>query len=192
VRFRFDNVPFVCNLIDAVAGETRFLEIRKRKPRHSTLRMVEARAAEAREREQTEINKSRQRYEEEEKKADEEAKKVYADLQKVVDDLQAKQRRGEEVDLAELEAKVAQLQIKRAFIERQLNVTKERLKRERDQELAAIERKRDQEIQRIQNEYKIQATVFPPILPLLVGLVVWTRRRIREREGISRARMRTA
>jgi ABC-2 type transport system permease protein len=190
-RFRFDNVPFVCNLIDAVAGETRFLEIRKRKPRHSTLRMVEARAAEAREREQTEINKSRRRYEEEEKKADDEAKKVYADLQKVVDDLQAKQRRGEEVDLAELEAKVAQLQIKRAFIERQLNVTKERLKRERDQELAAIERKRDQEIQRIQNEYKIQATVFPPILPLLVGLVVWTRRRIREREGIARSRMRT-
>lgn len=190
-RFRFDNVAFVCNLIDAVAGETRFLEIRKRKPRHSTLRMVEARAAEAREREQTEINKSRRRYEEEEKKADDEAKKVYADLQKVVDDLQAKQRRGEEVDLAELEAKVAQLQIKRAFIERQLNVTKERLKRERDQELAAIERKRDQEIQRIQNEYKIQATVFPPILPLLVGLVVWTRRRIREREGIARSRMRT-
>ena len=35
-----------CNVIDAVAGDDRFLEIRKRKPRHSTLKTVEARAAE--------------------------------------------------------------------------------------------------------------------------------------------------
>src|SRR6266436_3402533 len=48
-KFRFDNVPFVCNLIDAVAGENHFLEIRKRKPKHSTLRMVEYRASKARE-----------------------------------------------------------------------------------------------------------------------------------------------
>ena len=60
----------------------------------------------------------------------------------------------------------------------------------RDQELAKIERDRDREIQKIQNDYKLQATVFPPILPLLVGLVVWARRRIREREGVSRTRMR--
>ena len=38
--------------------------------------------------------------------------------------------------------------------------------------------------------YSPEGTAF--ILPLLVGLVVWTRRRIREREGISRARLRTA
>jgi ABC-2 type transport system permease protein len=60
-----------------------------------------------------------------------------------------------------------------------------------NRQLAAIERKRDQDIQTIQNDYKIRATAIPPIPPLLVGLVVWTRRRIREREGISRTRMRT-
>lgn len=190
-KFRFDNVPFVCNLIDAAAGENRFLEIRKRKPKHSTLRMIEIRAALARATQQEEIAKSRNKYSDEEKKADADAQKVYAELQKVVSDLQSKQNRGEEVDPGELEAKMAQLGMKKSFIDRQLAVTKQRLQRDRDQELAKIERQQDQDIQQIQNEYKIKATLIPPILPLLVGIVVWARRRIREREGISRNRMRT-
>ena len=59
------------------------------------------------------------------------------------------------------------------------------------QKLSTIERERDQAVQKIQNDYKLRATLFPPILPLLVGLIVWARRRILEREGISRTRMRT-
>jgi ABC-2 type transport system permease protein len=191
VRFRFDNVPFVCNLIDAVAGETRFLDIRKRKPRHSTLRMVEIRANAARGEELAEINKSKKDYDDAVKKADEDAQKIYADLQKVVDDLKAKQGRGEEVDPVEIQAKIAQLSMRRTMAQRASEVTKERLRRKRDQQVAAVERKRDQDIQTIQNDYKIRATAIPPIPPLLVGLVVWMRRRIREREGISRTRMRT-
>ena len=74
--------------------------------------------------------------------------------------------------------------------ERKAEVEKARLTRLRDQDVARIERERDREIQKIQNDYKLQATIFPPILPLLVGLVVWARRRIREREGVSRTRMR--
>ena len=74
---------------------------------------------------------------------------------------------------------------------RRAEVEKERLRRERDKKLARIERSRDQDIQKIQNDYKIRATAIPPIPPLLVGLVVWARRRIREREGVSRTRMKT-
>src|SRR5438270_13557951 len=84
-KFRFDNVPFVCNLIDAVAGEDRFLEIRKRKPRHSTLRMVESQASEARRQQRDQIVKQRNKYEEKEKEADADAQKLYAERQKVVD-----------------------------------------------------------------------------------------------------------
>jgi ABC-2 type transport system permease protein len=190
-KFRFDNVPFVCNVIDAVAGENRFLDIRKRKPRHSTLRMVEIRAAAARGEEQGEIAKSKKRYDDAVKKADDDAAKIYAELQKVVDDLKAKQGRGDEVDPGEVQAKMAQLAIQKTLAERRAQVEKEKLRRERDHELARIERIRDQDIQTIQDDYKIRATAIPPIPPLLIGLLVWTRRRIREREGISRTRMRT-
>ena len=43
-------------------------------------------------------------------------------------------------------------------------------------------------IQEIQRKYKLAAVLIPPIPPLLLGLFVFTRRRLREREGISKAR----
>src|SRR5205814_6174185 len=109
---------------------------------------------------------------------------------KLYEELQKKQQQGEEVDAGKLQAAVQQLAMKQRAAERAADVAKARLARERDLELAKIERDRDRQIQQIQNDYKLQATVFPPILPLLVGLVVWARRRIREREGVSSPRMR--
>lgn len=44
------------------------------------------------------------------------------------------------------------------------------------------------QIQEIQRKFKLAAVIIPPIPPLLVGLIVFTRRRLREREGISKAR----
>jgi ABC-2 type transport system permease protein len=189
-KFRFDNVPFVCNLIDAVAGEDRFLEIRKRKPKHSTLRMVEFRAQEARTKQKDALDAKQAEYDAAVKKADDDRDKTFAEFKKIFDDLQKKQNAGEEVDPAKIQAAATQLAMKQRTAERAAEVTKARLARERDLELAKIERERDRQIQEIQNDYKLKATLFPPILPLLVGLVVWARRRIREREGVSRSRMR--
>ena len=191
INFRFDNVPFVLNLVDAVAGDNRFLEIRKRKPRHSTLRMIELRSAAARDAETAKAAEYQKKYNDEVKKADDAAKKNYEELQKVVDELRRKQSVGEEVDPIEFQEKVRQLQTKQEIETRRAEVEKERLKIERDTELARIQRVRDQEVQKIQNEYKVRATFIPPIPPLLVGLVVWARRRVREREGVSRSRMKT-
>ena len=44
------------------------------------------------------------------------------------------------------------------------------------------------EIQQIQGKYKLGAVTFPAIPPMLVGLIVFVRRRLRERAGISKAR----
>jgi len=189
-RFRFDNVPFVCNLIDAVGGEDRFLQIRKRKPKHSTLRMVEFRATKARELQKDAIDSTQAEYDKAVKDADAEKEKTFAEFKKIFDDLQQKQNRGEEVDPAKVQAAAMQLAMKQRTAERAAEVKKTAIARKRDLELAQIERERDRQIQEIQNDYKLKATLFPPILPLLVGLVVWARRRIREREGVSRSRMR--
>jgi ABC-2 type transport system permease protein len=153
--------------------------------------MIEIKASEARSKQKDANDKKQGEYEKELKAADENKEKSYADFKKVLDDLQKKQQQGEEVDPARIQAAAVQLAMRQRVAERTAEVTKERLKRERDQELAEIERQRDQELQQIQNDYKLQATVFPPILPLLVGLAVWARRRIREREGVSRSRLRT-
>jgi ABC-2 type transport system permease protein len=188
-KFRFDNVPFVCNLIDAVAGENRYLEIRKRKPKHSTLRKIEFSASEARKAQGDLNEKIQAEYEAEIKKADEEKDKYFAEFKKLYEDLQKEQQQGKEVDPAKLQAAAMQLAMTQRTAERAADVTKARLGRKRDLALAKIERDRDRQIQQIQNEFKLQATIFPPILPLLVGLVVWARLRIREREGVSKTRM---
>lgn len=189
-RFRFDNVPFVCNLIDAVGGENRFLEIRKRKPKHSTLRMVEYRATEARGKLKDAIDATQADYDKAVKKADDDKEKTFAEFKKIFDELKQKQDRGEEVDPAKVQAAAMKLAMTQRTAERAAEVAKTGIARKRDLALDQIERERDRQIQEIQNDYKLKATLFPPILPLLVGLVVWARRRIREREGVSRSRMR--
>jgi ABC-2 type transport system permease protein len=42
----------------------------------------------------------------------------------------------------------------------------------------------------VQDWYKTAAVLLPPIPPLLVGLYVFFNRRAREREGVSKARLR--
>jgi ABC-2 type transport system permease protein len=54
--------------------------------------------------------------------------------------------------------------------------------------IRGIELDAELKIQQIQRQFKLAAVILPPIPPLLVGLIVFTRRRLREREGISKAR----
>ena len=47
IHFDFDNVTFVLNVLDELAGDHRFIEIRKRRPKHRTLARIEERTKEA-------------------------------------------------------------------------------------------------------------------------------------------------
>jgi ABC-2 type transport system permease protein len=187
-NFRFDNVSFVLNLVDAVVGDERFLEIRKRKPRHSTLRTIEAQASEARDREVVESDRFQKKYKADEDKAEAERKKNVAAFQKIADDLRQKREAGEEVDPNVLFRAIEEVTLKEEVEKRRADVQKERLRIERDKELARIRRERDREVQSIQNQQKVISVLILPV-PLIIGGIVWTLRRLREREGVSRSRM---
>jgi ABC-2 type transport system permease protein len=187
-NFRFDNVPFVLNLIDAVAGDERFLEIRTRKPRHSTLRMIEQAAADDRQKQDEELKSFSEKFEQAEKKLREEEQNTIARFQDKVSELDRKRASGEDVNPAEYEAAKQQVLLIRERERRKAEVQIENLRNERDRDIAASRRTYEQEVQRIQNDYKLWAALIPPIPPLLVGIVVWVLRRIREREGVSRTR----
>jgi ABC-2 type transport system permease protein len=75
-------------------------------------------------------------------------------------------------------------------LKRRLDVKREQLQRQRDEKIQEIGRKVDLEIAGIKSWYKFLAVALPPIPPLLVGLIVFVRRRLREREGVAKSRMR--
>ncbi|MDP6676996.1 MAG: Gldg family protein, partial [Pirellulales bacterium] len=79
----FDNVTFVLNVLDTLSGDDRFLEIRKRKPKHRTLERIEDTVADAREM----ADNQRQKYIAEFDKAEQSAN---AEMQKEVGEFEKK------------------------------------------------------------------------------------------------------
>ena len=58
IHFEFDNVTFVLNALDALAGDNRFIAIRSRRPKHRTLTQIENRTEASR----LEATQKRQEY----------------------------------------------------------------------------------------------------------------------------------
>ena len=190
INWRFENVTFLLNVIDTLAGDERYISIRKRKPRHSTLKLVEQVVREARRKELEQRVEFDDEFKEAVKTAETENAEAVEKFQQAVTTLQDKQRKGESIDPAALQAKIMALATQQDLLQRRLDIQRERLERERDQKIDKIRKTVDLKILGIQQQIKMWAVFLPPILPLLVGLIVWGRRSLREKEGIARSRLR--
>ncbi len=190
IRWEFENVTFLLNIIDVLSGDTEYIDIRKRKPHYATLQVVESRVEEARDREFSSRLEFQTKYEKALQEAEDEKDQTLQKFQSIVNDLQKKQSDGEEINEMELREKMQRLRDQQEVLNRRLEIQKQRLEREREREIKRIQRDVDLEIQRMQFKYKFWAVAIPWILPFLVGLVVFVRRRLREREGIEKSRLR--
>ena len=178
------------NIIDYLATDTDYIDIRKRKPRYSTLQVVESRVEEAREREFSRRLEFQAKYDKAVQDAESENEKTLDKFQSLVNDLQKRQSAGEEINEVELRERMQRLREQQEVLQRRLAIQKQRFEREREREIKRIQRDVDLEIQRTQFVYKFWAVAIPWIPPFLVGLVVFVRRRLREREGIEKSRLR--
>ncbi len=176
IHFDFDNVTFVLNVLDELAGEKSFIDIRSRRLKHRTLARIEERTEKARQ----EASDARERYT---KKFEEEEKAEQKAMEDKIAEL--KQRKG--IDPQQMLIEVAMMQQE---LERQRTVKLEQAKLEKDAEINASETALNLEVKSVQSYYKMWAVVLPPIPPLLVALVVFFTRRAREREGVAQSRLR--
>jgi ABC-2 type transport system permease protein len=192
INWNFENVNFLLNIVDVLSGDDDYIAIRKRKPRHSTLRLVEQKTQQMRAEEFEERYTFQQKFDDAIKEIEEQNKKEIEKVQKELEELQEKQRKEGQagISFADLQKKMTDLAIVQERLNRKLEVRREQLRRERDDNIERIRRDIDLDILAIKNEWKFWAVVLPPIPPLLVGLVVYVRRRLREREGVARSRMR--
>jgi ABC-2 type transport system permease protein len=170
------NVTLILNTIDSLAGDERFIGIRKRTRDHRTLTKIDHATQKYRDNAlaeqeefvneiQTEIDEAQKRFQE---KIDAVGKmKGLSDT--------ARRQREEAVRLREqdrLKAEMTALETKRS------------------RRLKQIDYDLDQEVRTVQDLYKLFAILIPPIPPLLLALWVFFRRRGAEQEGIAKSRLR--
>jgi ABC-2 type transport system permease protein len=182
----FDNVTFVLNVLDSLAGDDRFLEIRKRKPKHRTLERIEDAVADAREQADKERQEFIAKFDDEEKAASASMQSEIGEFEKKIKEMETA---GDSDPKAAMQA-MQQLANRQRLAQRRLDTKVERLKRERDVKVEAVERQLESKIRKEQDRQKWLAVLLPPILPLVVAFFVYFKRRALEREGVAKTRLR--
>ena len=182
----FDNVTFVLNVLDTLSGDDRFLEIRKRKPKHRTLERIEDTVADAREMADNQRQKYIAEFDKAEQSANAEMQKEVGEFEKKIEDMESS---GNTDRQAAMQA-VQQLASRQRLAQRRLDTKLEQLRRKRDAEIEQVERSLEATIRREQDWQKWLAVMLPPIPPLVVAFFVFFRRRSQEREGVAKSRLR--
>ncbi len=170
------NVTFILNIIDALAGDDRFIGIRKKTREHRTLAKVD----EATQKYRDESLQQQEDFVKDIQKEIEEAQKRFEENIAAVDKIEglnamAREQRKEAVRLQEQDRLEAQMKS---------------IETRRSRKLKQISYATEQEVRGVQDRYKLYAILIPPIPPLLVALYVFFRRRGAEQEGIAKTRLR--
>ncbi len=181
IHFDFDNVTFVLNVLDMLAGDDRFVEIRKRRPKHRSLTRIDEETDKARKDTARRTEELQNEYEKAKEKED---KAVEDYVKKLKEDYQ----KDPALSAADAQHRLDMVEDDR---ERRKLVKLEQLEQERDREIERIQTELNLQIQRLQDTYKMWAVLLPPIPPLLVAVAVFFTRRVREREGVARSRLRS-
>lgn len=187
-KFQFQNVTFILNCIDWLTNELDFIEVRKHEPMFASLRMIDSVKEEAR----NAVRRRSQEFQDQSDEAIREAQEAMDEkLKSLREDVEKLSRGGSDgkVDRAKLQAIMQRFETERELQQRKLDVKRLKTERERDRKVRDIEREADQEVTVIQNQVKAAAVVLPCIPPLIIGVIVFASRRLRERENISKSRL---
>ncbi len=187
-KFQFQNVTFVLNVIDWLTGAYDFIEVRKHEPIFASLRMIDSVKDEARTAVRNGSKDFQTEYDDAIREAQEAQQDRMKDLQDEVEKLQ-KQNENGKVSRAELQAKLQTFQTQQELEQRKLDVRRTKLERDRELKVRDIERTAADQVTKIQNKVKAAAVTLPCIPPLVVGVIVLAARRLRERENISKSRL---
>jgi ABC-2 type transport system permease protein len=183
--YRFENVSFFLNIVDELTGDDAYISIRRHIPRHYTLRRIEVEVEESRKREVRQRNRFLAEYDEARGEAADKALAGKRDIEKQLREFEKED--GD--DVARRAGLQYQLNAQAAVAQNREMREEKKLAQKRDEAVKEIRRNADLEMLAIQNRFKVYAAVLPPIPPLIVGLLVFVRRRLREREGIARERL---
>ena len=176
IDFKFQNVTFVLNILDALANDDRFIDLRKRTRSHRILTKVEEATEEQRKASLDEQQKFAGDAREQISAAQEEFRKKMSDLQNRTD--------------LDPRVKEQMMERERIRLERMRDVNIANAEKERNKHVKQSERELSAKIRTVQDRYKLLAVLLPPILPILLAFFVFFNRRKAEQEGVDTRRLR--
>jgi gliding motility-associated transport system permease protein/gliding motility-associatede transport system auxiliary component len=171
----FDNVPFVLNCVDVLAGDESFVSLRKKRLKHRTLIELEKQANVFK----TQLLDETRRAEDEAKNELDEAQRAFS---KQVDQVQSRtdlDERTKEIQLANLQD----------FAQRRLDVKKAVIEDVKEAKIRESKAESERKTRQIQNTVRFEAAALPPLPPLILGLIVWIVRLRRENLGATPTRL---
>ena len=169
-----DNVTFVLNCVDHLAGDKAYIDLRKRRAKHRTLVGVE-RASSAFVAERTK----------ETEKASEEAKKELDDAKKRFAEQVEKIRKDDTLDDI---AKLQKIAIAQQTEQRKVSVAEQNIEQDKERRVAESRAKTEREIRAIEGRFWLAAVFLPPIPAIFLGLIVWAWRLQNEQKDIAPSR----
>jgi ABC-2 type transport system permease protein len=176
VDWKFQNVTFVLNILDSLATDDRFIDLRKRTRSHRILTKVE---------EATEVYRQAA-LEETTKFRNEALQQIDAARQEFTTKMDELEN-NKDLDPRVLAQLVQQAQIR---LERERDVKISALEKERGRRVKQSERELAAQIRGVQDRYKLLAVLLPPIPPVLLAFFVFFHRRKAEQEGVDVRRLR--
>ncbi len=192
VRFQMQNVTFLLNAFDWLAGEEEYLEVRKHQPFVSSLRLIEDVKNEAKLQENQKAAEFDRQIQEARRAEQESRSEKIVQLQEDINDLRRKalQPGVDQVEIQrELQQKLQEFQRREAVEDRRARVAEEKSELAKREHRREIRREADLEVEEIQNVVKAAAVTLPCVPPLLIGVIVFASGRLRERENISKSRL---
>ncbi len=174
-NLNFDNVTFLLNAVDQLAGDSSFIELRKRRPRHRTLEAVEAKTR------TYEEQRSRDTRE-----AEATATRRLEEAQKRLDQAVAQLRARTDLDEQTREIMLNNLQ---SVENRRLSVARSNIEDEKQRQIEDSRSMMETSIRNIQNMIKVLAVILPPIPAFILFLLFSIRRLRRERSTVGEARL---
>lgn len=172
---QFDNVTFLLNAVDQLAGDESFIALRKRRRRHRTLEAVESRT---RVYEERRLEESRQA----EATAAQRLEEAQARLDRAVEALRRRR------DLDEQTRRIMIANQEKAE-NRRLAVARTNIEEEKQRLIGKSRADMESSIRDIQNAIKVLAAALPPVPAFALFLVVSVRRLRREKIGVAADRL---
>ena len=171
----FDNVTFVLNCVDVLAGDENFVALRKKRSQHRTLLRLEAEA-------KVFIAQRQAQTKAAEEAAKEEGEQAQSAFNKEVDKVKSRtdlDERNKEIMLASLQD-VAQ---------RRLEVNKQNIEDKKLNKFREGKADFEQKNRQIENRVRTMAVLLPPLPPLMLALFMFIGRIRRENQGANPKRL---